>query len=498
MASVVSGGEGVSEKKEVAGFEAFALERYFAIYEFSGAKLLCCSDCEPLTQKEVLEMADSETRSLWDNLTLGYTESAGLPQLRKEVAKSYTKGNIDEQDVTIVCPEEGIYLSIRALVSKGDEVVVTSPAYQSLTEIAKACGAALKTWNPVVDEANDGALRFDIDDFSALVTAQTKLVIINFPHNPTGCQLSREDFDKIISVCESHKSYLFSDEMYRGLELDEGAQNPAACEAYERAVSLSGMSKVYAMPGLRIGWLASRCAELNAKVRMLKDYTTICPPAPSEILALIGLRAGKSIIDRNLAIIRENCKAVDAFMERHKGTFRWKRPVAGSFAFPSLRDKDDSIMKRCKEWVEEGNVMLLPSPLYEFGDSHFRLGLGRVDAKEVLELWEQYLLKASPRGAIAAPRPNTFVCRKCGHTLFTASELCGADMHTITSECESYFLSEPMDWMGYSEGKTLCPNCETRIGTLKWSGCKCSCGTWVSPGVQIPHSRIDAKYRKME
>ena len=111
--------------------------------------------------------------------------------------------------------------------------------------------------------------------------------------------------------------YLFSDEMYRGLEYEEAWRNPAVCQAFDKGISLSGMSKVYAMPGLRIGWIVSQCEEFNVKLRTLKDYTTICPPAPCEILALIGLRNRTNIIERNLGIIKSSLVAVEDFMDRH-------------------------------------------------------------------------------------------------------------------------------------------------------------------------------------
>ena len=365
----------IVDSKPVSGFKPFALERYFAIYEFSGAKLLCCSDCEPYKQSEIIAMADEEAKDLWDNLSLGYTESAGLPLLRREIAKMYGEEKISDSNVTVLCPEEGIYLSMRAILSKGDEVIVTSPAYQSLIEVASATGAKIKKWEAYIDP-NTSDISFRIEDFLHLISEKTKLIVVNFPHNPTGYQLPRKDFNLMIETCKSLENvYLFSDEMYRGLEYEKELQNPAICEVYEKGISLCGMSKVYAMPGIRIGWVVSQCEELNMKIRTLKDYTTICPPAPCEILALIGLRNAPQIIQRNLNIIKSSLVEVEKFMERNSNMFHMTKPVAGSFAFPAIKDPNGSISALCKEWVVEGNVMLLPSNLYDFDDKHFRLGM---------------------------------------------------------------------------------------------------------------------------
>ena len=482
----------------VGGFKPFALERYFAIYEFSGAKLLCCSDCEPYSQSEVLAMADDETASMWSNLSLGYTESAGLPALRAEIALTYDDANISDSNVTVLCPEEGIYLSLRAILSKGDEVIVTTPAYQSLIEVASAIEANVKKWEAYIDP-NSGDISFRVDDLFKLLTDKTRLVVINFPHNPTGYQLQRKDFELIIEKIKSMENvYLFSDEMYRGLEYEEAWRNPAVCQAFDKGISLSGMSKVYAMPGLRIGWIVSQCEEFNVKLRTLKDYTTICPPAPCEILALIGLRNRTNIIERNLGIIKSSLIAVEDFMDRHSKIFQMTKPVAGSFAFPSIKDPNGSISALCKKWVEEGNVMLLPSNLYDFGDKHFRLGIGRKDCAETLQLWEEYIVKSNSDNITRMPKilptkPNKFFCKRCKTHLFDIDQLAGNDIHPVTEMCQSYFFLEPLSWMNGEEGKQICPNCNVKIGTLKWSGSKCSCGKWVAPGIQIPYSRVDGK-----
>ena len=112
----------------------FLLERYFAQHEFTANHLLCCSDVAPLTLKEVLELSsgDDEALGLWENLSLGYTESQGHPLLLKEIAATYESGAIAPEHVLTVVPQEGILLTVEALVGAGDEVIVTWPAYQSL------------------------------------------------------------------------------------------------------------------------------------------------------------------------------------------------------------------------------------------------------------------------------------------------------------------------------------------------------------------------------
>ena len=112
----------------------FKLERYFANYEFSAKYLLSSSDCDGLLQSDLLKLADSETKALWDNLTLGYTDSLGNPLLRTEIAKLYQ--NISPDDCLVGAPEEGIYITLNSILQKGDNIICTFPGYQSSYEIA--------------------------------------------------------------------------------------------------------------------------------------------------------------------------------------------------------------------------------------------------------------------------------------------------------------------------------------------------------------------------
>jgi len=160
------------------------------------------------------------------------------------------------------------------------------------------------------------------------------MLVINFPHNPTGHTLTRAELDALIGLARKHGLYLFSDEMYRLLEYDPGMRLPAVCDLYEKGISLSGLSKSFALPGLRIGWLATQENALMQSWLAFKDYTTICNSAPGEILAIIALQNKEQIIRRNLDIIQENIASAEQFFARHAQQFAWFGPRAGSVAFP--------------------------------------------------------------------------------------------------------------------------------------------------------------------
>ncbi len=234
----------------------FKLERYFAAHEFRVRHLLSASDCEALALEEVLKLADDETLALWHDLKLSYTESQGHPLLRSEVAGLHRA--IGPEDVLIAAPEELIFIAMNALLRPGDHVIATYPGYQSLYAIAEALGCAVTRWPLAV---RDGRWRLDLDGLADQIRPETRLLVVNFPHNPTGYLPDRSELDAIIELARRHGLHVFSDEMYRLLEYDAATRLPPVADLYERGISLSGLSKSFALPGLRIGWLAMRDAE---------------------------------------------------------------------------------------------------------------------------------------------------------------------------------------------------------------------------------------------
>ena len=364
--------------------KSFKLERYFARYEFSARYLLSSSDCDGLPQNELLKLADDEARHLWDNLTLGYTESPGHPLLREEISKLYQCINADDCLVTV--PEEGIYIALSSILQKGDHVICTFPGYQSLYEIAEYLGCQVTKWRP----QEENGWRFNPDFLKQQIKPDTKLIIVNFPHNPTGYLPTREDFQKIVDIARKHNTWLFSDEMYRCLEYSIDNRLPSACEVYEKAVSSFGMSKTFGMAGARIGWVVTRARDLYKKMAEFKDYTTICGSAPSEILSIIALRAKEKIIASHLMRIKRNLSLFDDFFNEFKDMFEWIRPKAGTVGFPKLKTGAGT-PEFCQKAVREANIMILPSTVYDYGNKHFRLGFGRENMPEALEKFREYL-----------------------------------------------------------------------------------------------------------
>jgi len=364
--------------------EPFDLERYFAKHEFTAQFLLSCSDCESRSVSDLLALADAETIGLWKDLRLGYTESPGHPLLRKEIAETYDR--IGAEGVLVVVPEEGIFLIMHSLLKPEDHVICTFPGYQSLYEVARSIGCQVTRWEP--DE--ERGWRFDVEELKKRIRPNTRLVVVNFPHNPTGCVPPLEDFLAIVELVQDREVHLLSDEMYRLLEIDDGPTLPAACDLYDRAVSLSGMSKAYGLPGLRIGWLASQDADILRRVAQLKDYTTICNSAPSEILAIAALRSRLAILEEQRARVSRNVRVLDGFFSKYQALFRWNRPVGGSVSFPRVLAVDDT-STFCEELIQATGILLVPSSQFQYGQHHVRMGFGRENLPQVIERFGDYL-----------------------------------------------------------------------------------------------------------
>ena len=362
----------------------FQLERYFAKYEFSAPYLLSSSDCEALELQELLEMAKPETRKLWDELKLSYTESPGHPLLREEITKLYNSVTADE--VNVLVPEEGIFIAMNCILEKGDHVVATFPGYQSLYEIASSLGCDVSFWQP----ENKNGWFFDVEKLKSLIRPETKLVVVNFPHNPTGATISKDQQKEIINVCREKGLILFSDEMYRFLEYNETGRLPSASDLYENAISLFGLSKSFALPGLRIGWLVTKNKKLMDEIAGFKDYTTICNNAPGEILAIMALQNKDKIVNRNLKLITQNLDILDDFFAKHKNLFEWNRPKAGPIAFPGWKGRGD-VNGFCQKLVDEKGVMLLPSGVYSYPGNNFRIGFARNNMPQSLEKLGEFL-----------------------------------------------------------------------------------------------------------
>ncbi|HJO91878.1 MAG TPA: aminotransferase class I/II-fold pyridoxal phosphate-dependent enzyme [Victivallales bacterium] len=361
----------------------FKLERYFAKYEFKTKYLLSCSDCDGFSLKYILNCASDGELNLWNSLTFGYTESCGHPLLRESISKLYKK--MMPENILVSSPGEANFILMNLLLKPSDHVICISPSYQSLYQVTKSIGCQLSYWKP-----NVNTWHYDPNDLKNLVQKNTKLIIINFPHNPTGAFPSEKELLSIVKIAKDKDIYLFSDEIYHLLTLGDTKEIPLVCDIYEKGISLWGMAKSFGLAGLRIGWLASQDIELLDKVASFKDYLTICNSAPSEILSLIAINNKNEFIIPNLTKIQKNIDLFTKFKEAHPDIIDFIPPKAGSTCFTKL-NIPDTAMEFSQKLIEQTGIMVVPSELFEYGSKHIRIGFGRDNFPEILNIMDEYI-----------------------------------------------------------------------------------------------------------
>ncbi len=373
----------------MSGLPEFRLEAFLSKWEFSARYHLSASDAQTLSVAELLALADPEDRKAWEELSLGYTQTPGDPDLRRAIADSYQTVET-EQVVCFAGAEEGLYLAMRALLDAGDHAVVATPNYQAAESVPLSICAVTGV---ALDPDDDWSL--DLDAVAAAIRPNTRVVSVCFPNNPTGKLIDEADFRRLAALCDERGAHLFSDEVYRGLERAPARTLPQAADLSERALSLNVTSKALGLPGLRVGWIACRDRGVLAGLERAKHYTSICNSAPSEVLARIALKARARILERNREIVRANLPRFEAFFAQFPERFEWRPPDGGCVCFPRYLG-EDGVEDFCAALVEEAGVLTLPASIFRSEltptpADRFRIGIGRANPQPALDAFAQWL-----------------------------------------------------------------------------------------------------------
>ncbi|MCR9215429.1 MAG: pyridoxal phosphate-dependent aminotransferase [Proteobacteria bacterium] len=369
----------------------FRLETHFSKWEFKARYHLTASDAESMSMRDLLAMASEEEREAFEGMWLGYTETFGASDLRDVIATTYT----NQTSSNILCfagASEGIFAANTVLLDRDSHAIVVTPNYQSHETLPVAiCEATGVPLDP------DDNWSLDIDRIAGAIRPNTRLVTINFPHNPTGTILPLDRYQALVELCRKYGIYILHDEIFNGLGPSGTEHLPFIADIYERGLSLNVLSKSYGLPGLRIGWIACQDTEVLSKMERMKHYLSICNSGPSERLAMIALRNRQKIYSRNCAIVDENLPKWDAFFARHPDLFDWRHPNGSCMAFPRYKGAD-GVEAFTKTLVEESGVLFLPSTIYssDLGPTptdRFRLGCGRSGLDEGIAVLDAYLMK---------------------------------------------------------------------------------------------------------
>lgn len=354
--------------------ETFALERWMTTWETQVDYDIAESGILPMTVNELLDLLPAGERSAaLDRLLdtrLGYSEAPGSLELRSLLSATYANTGPSEILVTTGAIEAN-FLAFNTLLEPGDHVIAVYPAYQQLYSVPRAIGCDVSLW----ELRPENGFRYDLDELETLVRPETKLIVVNTPHNPTGAMLSADELARVYDIALTTGARVLSDEAYRWLEVPGGdALAPPIRELGSAGISIGTFSKPFGLPGLRIGWIAGP-ADFVADCWAMRDFITLSPGKLNDALAVIALRHMDQIVDRTRRIVTENLATARAWFSEYSDLVSWVEPRGGLLAMVRYELDIDS-MALADRLAAEYSVMLAPGSAFGY-EHHLRLGIGQ-------------------------------------------------------------------------------------------------------------------------
>ena len=369
-------------------FPSFDLERIQSIYENSVEINLTESGIEPLSLKELMNPKELEELL---NLPLGYGYTQGTPLLRQRISNLYE--GADENNVLVTSgSSEAIFLSAVLTVSKGDRVVMMTPNYLSFNGVAEALGAEVD-YVPLLKKEK---WEWDLDCLDEAVSDKTKVISVCNPNNPTGSVLNLEQMLKIVEIASRVGAYLLVDEVYIGSELGSN-DTKSFLGMYEKTIVTSGLSKSYAHPGLRIGWIISG-KRFVEEAWAIKDYTTIASSSLSQHIATKVLEPETitKLRSRTKVLLNKNLETFSKWILPYSNHLSFLKPEAGGFAFVEY-DMDINSTDLVHDLRKNEGVFIVPGDSFGI-DKYFRIGLGHesIGFSKGLDLLSEGLTRVFP------------------------------------------------------------------------------------------------------
>ena len=329
-----------------------------------------------ITIEELLALSGRDDGDLSELLSmkLTYGDIEGSDRLRTAISKLYAHTSI--ADITITHGTIAANMLVhKGLVERGDHVVSIVPTYQQHYSIPRSIEADVATLSL---EASDGFLP-DLDRLRSMVTPETKLIAFTNPNNPTGALIERPMLEAIAEIADSVGAYLLCDEVYRGTSQVGDGMVPSIVDIYHKGISTSGMSKVFSLAGLRVGWVVAP-KELTEKIMIHRDYDTISVGMINDHFAAMALENADKVLARSQAITRENLAILDNWI-KNEPRVDWVKPRAGTTAMLKL-DIPMSSREFCIDLLKNTGVMLTPGDAFDM-EGYVRIGYA--NDREILE-----------------------------------------------------------------------------------------------------------------
>ena len=338
----------------------FAVEEWMNEYEVGALYNIAETCVDSVSLDELFELTGENKEDFLKDFCaqrLTYGNIWGSEALRSGISKLYHTIKADEVVLTHGAAGANHHVFC-SLISAGDRVVSIMPTYQQLYSIPEAIGADVAIMH--LKQENDYLP--DLNELKSLVTPETKMICINNPNNPTGALMSKELLGSIVEIARGVGAYILCDEVYRHLtQEDEWCES--IVDLYEKGISVSSMSKVFSLAGLRMGWIATHDEAARKAFLSHRDYNLISCGMFDDAIASIALRHSDAMLRRNQTIVRENLAILDAWVAAHEH-FYYTKPKAGTTALVYY-DYDVPSYDFCKRMYRETGAFVTPGDCFE-------------------------------------------------------------------------------------------------------------------------------------
>lgn len=352
------------------------------------------SSSEPLDHKELIEFAklngDQHLIDLYNDHSLGYAENGGSADLREVISTLYDDTIGADNIVVFPGAQTGMTITNMALLHPGDHAIIVTPSYQSLEEGVKLAGANVTR----VALSPDNNWQVDVDEISAAIQEDTRYLVFNDPHNPSGSLMTPEIKRELVELAEEHDILIFSDEVYRLLELNPEEKSPSVAELTSNGLALGTMAKPWGAGGACIGWVACQDVNIIDKLRKAQHLFGVCFSRAGEIQAMMTIRSSDAIIEKNMQIIKDNLVLLDQFFEDYEDLFEWMRPQASGTGFVKFKGPITSD-ELARQLLDEG-ILVFPSYIFDCNENlkqYFRIGFSRRTMPAALDAFKKFIDK---------------------------------------------------------------------------------------------------------
>lgn len=365
----------------------FAVEEWMNAWEV-GAKYNIAETCvDSISMNELFELTGEDKTEFLNRLCarrLSYGDIEGLPEFRKGVCGLYKTLNIEN-----IVPTHGAsganHHVFYSLISPGDRVVSIMPTYQQLYSIPESYGADVQ----ILHLSKENNYLPDLEKLRRLVTPETKMICINNPNNPTGALMSEQLLREIVEIARSADAWILCDEVYRHLSQEDG-WCPSIVDLYEKGISVSSMSKVFSLAGLRLGWIATHDMSVVKSCLSHRDYNLVSCGVFDEMLAAEALKHRDKLLERSRKIVRENLQILDNWVSSEPHV-SYVKPKAGTTALVYY-DLDIPSYEFCEEMYKKTGAFVTPGDCFEVPHS-MRIGYayGKQDLIDGLKAISEYI-----------------------------------------------------------------------------------------------------------